>query len=493
MRTFETLTLGTLGLALAARFWPAKKRPPWVDLVSGAPVLCILIHLATEGARWQMVPAYALATLLLVTSVLRLVRKKTDSAGRSRRILTGIGLALGLVTFGIAVALPALFPMFQLPNPTGPYAVGTTSFASADDSRPEVFTPDPDDKRLVYVQVWYPAGSTADSPRARLWIEPDKITPVVIQGFLGLPGFLLDHLAMIESHSYLDAPLAEQETSYPILVFSHGHYPGFFAQNMVQMEELASHGYVVFSIGHPYEGAMVFDAQGQAILASETQLKAFEYGPEHAKLYEQIVSAVGAEQAQAARAFLDASPIQQQSIPIWTQDTQFVLTQIEHMNRGQVVSPFAGHLDTSRVGVFGMSFGGATAFQVCAIDSRCKAAINMDGFQYGTLLDDSLKTPFLMMYSQGNNGVNDWALTDSPQDGYRLLVKGTTHQNYTDFNLVSPILRAVGVLGTIDPWQMERIMNAYILAFFDQTLKGIPSPLLQGAHPDYPEVELKSY
>jgi len=34
-------------------------------------------------------------------------------------------------------------------------------------------------------------------------------------------------------------------------------------------------------------------------------------------------------------------------------------------------------------------------------------------------------------------------------------------------------------------------MNAYTLAFFDQTLKGIPSPLFQGVSPDYPEVEFK--
>ena len=36
-------------------------------------------------------------------------------------------------------------------------------------------------------------------------------------------------------------------------------------------------------------------------------------------------------------------------------------------------------------------------------------------------------------------------------------------------------------------------MNTYTLAFFDQTLKGIPGPLLQGVSVDYPEVELKIY
>ena len=182
-----------------------------------------------------------------------------------------------------------------------------------------------------------------------------------------------------------------------------------------------------------------------------------------------------------------------EGIQIWTQDTQFVLTQIEQMNRSQVISPFAGHLDTSRIGVFGMSFGGATAAQVCAIDSRCKAAINMDGFQFGTLLDNPLKVPFMMMQSENQAGTNDFVLDTMTGGGIRLVVRDTQHFNYTDFNLLSPVFQNLRVLGNIDPQRMEHIINTYTLAFFDQTLKGISSPLLQGANPDYPEVELKVF
>jgi len=73
-----------------------------------------------ERYRWQMVPAYALTILLFLTSLTRLLGKKeSSSAGRGRKVLNGIGLALGLVTLVIAAALPALFPVFQLPKPTG--------------------------------------------------------------------------------------------------------------------------------------------------------------------------------------------------------------------------------------------------------------------------------------------------------------------------------------------------------------------------------------
>jgi len=207
----------------------------------------------------------------------------------------------------------------------------------------------------------------------------------------------------------------------------------------------------------------------------------------------QVYYYVGEKQRQFARAFLAASPLEQRSIQVWTQDMQFVLTQIERMNLGQVQNAFTGHLDTSRIGVFGQSFGGATAFQVCAVDSRCKATINLDGGQYGTLLDDPLQAPFLMMYGKFSDGINDWALSHSPETGYSIRVNDTTHINFTDFNLVSPVFKLpfYRTLGDIDSRQMERIMNAYTLAFFDQTLKNTPSPLFEGLTIDYPEIELR--
>lgn len=496
MRALEILTLVMLFLAPAARFWRVEKRPSWTNYLPGVTALFILTHLAIEGYRWQMVPAYGLATLLFLLSVPRVLGKKSASPARlGHKILNGIGLALGFTAFAIAAALPAFFPVFRLPDPTGPYAVGTTSFAFTDNSRPEIFTPDPDDKRLVYIQVWYPAGSTADHTQMPMWIDPEKITPALAKEF-GVPEFVFSHFSLIQSNSYLNVPLAAHETTYPILVFSHGYDIGFFAQNTVQMEELASHGYVVFSVGHAYESSMVFDSQGNSMGMSQPRIGAFyQENAETNELYAKTYYLTGAEQIQAARDWLATVPLGNQSVQIWAQDTQFVFTQIERMNTSEVKTPFAGNLDTSRIGVFGQSFGGATAFQVCAIDSRCKAAINIDGTQWGTLLDTPLQTPFLMVYGETTDHLNDWVLNTSQASGYSLRVNGAWHVNFTDFNLVSPLFKLpfLGTLGEIDARQMERIMNAYILAFFDQTLKGIPSPLFQSVSIDYPEVELKIY
>jgi len=496
MRIFEILTLGTLFLALAVRFWPVEKRPSWTNYLSGMAVLLILIHVVIEGYRWQMVPAYALTALLFLSSLRQLLGKKAIlPIGWGRKIANGIGLSFGWVIFAIAAALPALFPVFQLPKPGGEFMVGTTSFVFIDDSRPETFTPDPDDKRLIYVQVWYPAEPTVGVEPVGMWVDPEKITSALASDFL-VPEFVFSHLELIKSNSYLDVPFARQEKPYPVLVFSHGYDVGFFAQNMVQMEELASHGYVVFSVGHAYESSMVLDQQGQVIGMNDAQVEAFyQEAEETNEAYAKTYYLTGDEQIQAARAWLDATPIGNRSVQIWAQDTQFLITQIEQINNNQMESPFAGHLDTARIGVFGQSFGGATAFQVCAIDPRCKAAINIDGTQWGTLLESPLQAPFLMMYGEKTDRLNDWVINTSPASGYSLRVNGASHINFTDFNLISPLFKIpqLGILGEIDTRQMERIINAYTLAFFDQTLKGIPSPLLQSANPDYPEVELKMF
>ena len=115
-----------------------------------------------------MVPAYALTALLFLSSLRQLLGKKAIlPIGWGHKIANGIGLSFGWVIFAIAAALPALFPVFQLPKPGGEFMVGTTSFVFIDNSRPETFTPDPDNKRLIYVQVWYPAEPTVGAGAGR--------------------------------------------------------------------------------------------------------------------------------------------------------------------------------------------------------------------------------------------------------------------------------------------------------------------------------------
>ena len=57
-------------------------------------------------------------------------------------------------------------------------------------------------------------------------------------------------------------------------------------------------------------------------------------------------------------------------------DITFVMDELSRTNPS---APFSGHLDLSRVGAFGHSFGGIAAARACQKDPRFKACLNEDG------------------------------------------------------------------------------------------------------------------
>ena len=52
------------------------------------------------------------------------------------------------------------------------------------------------------------------------------------------------------------------------------------------------------------------------------------------------------------------------SIDVWSADTRFVIDWLEKTNNKDTRSPFYRRLKMNKLGVFGMSFGGATASQI---------------------------------------------------------------------------------------------------------------------------------
>jgi len=218
------------------------------------------------------------------------------------------------------------------------------------------------------------------------------------------------------------------------------------------MEELASNGYFVFSVAHPYEAIATVYPDGRVAPVSRERLRAVEAEDRAAStLYQQYMRtfeqplANTAERETLFRRYLEAAPILDESLRNWTADTRFVLDELERMSRGERQNHFARKLDMERVGIFGMSFGGATAGQVCAVDRRCKAGLNIDGLQRGDLLDNPPTQPFMFMssefYFDSNRGVNAPVYDRVRNDAYEVMVKGSAHLNYTDFYLISPLLR----------------------------------------------------
>ena len=138
----------------------------------------------------------------------------------------------------------------------------------------------------------------------------------------------------------------------------------------------------------------------------------------------------------------------------------------------------------------GMSVGGAVAADLSKTDDRIQVGINIDGTYYGTHLRDTLKTPFLSIYSDDGVGINDHLYYLSDHLYQELHVRGTKHTDFTDFPLVWPILGLYGQLGTISPERLHTMTNDIILGFLTESLSEDSLELEWSSN--YPEVEVRS-
>lgn len=456
----------------------SKKSPLIYSLI--ALYIVTVVQIIVEDCRWQMIPCYAASVILTVCIIFRKPKKKPRSKSR-RRWIAGLWTTVLLLYASVMVALPLLLPVFAFNQPQGTYSVGTAVYHFIDNHRPDEYSAEPTDHRELMVQLWYPSEPETGEEAAPYIRNVTAITQGLEQA-LSFPAWTLSHLGLVETHAYSNAPLSTTEQEYPILIFSHG-MTGFRNQNTFQIEELASHGYIVVGIDHVYDAAATVYPDGREILINKHQLSGFEALDEH--------------------------------MTLWTQDVSFILNRLEQMNRQDEQERFTGRLDLERIGMFGHSYGGAAAAQMLLKDSRIKAAINMDGTLYGDPMPSTgLNKPYLQM--NGEKSIDksifdnslDQAMAQSGHTreyyedfweetvrrrmnalqggGYTMTIPNTSHMSYTDFHLFSPLLPNPGE----DPESVHRIINEVSVAFFDQHLKEIRDNAMNELSKKYPVIEL---
>lgn len=431
-------------------------------------LLILILHLFLEGWRWQMLPAYSLFVIIGIPSLLLLLQPAGFSPKRWGIALT-LGI-LGAVFWLFALILPIILPVPRLLRPTGTYQVGTTIRYLVDDSRQEIYTQDPNDSRELLVQIWYPIEAAGDAERALYMPELDVIGPVVAEQF-GLPSFLLNHINLTRLDIYKDAPVAETAaaTPFPVIVFSHG-LTGLRIQNTIMAQELASHGYVVAAIDHTYANAITVFPDGRVILYEESRV--FPSGDSN---------------------YIEANPL----IQVWAADIAFLLDEMGRWTttEGEM---FHGRLDPQNAGVFGHSTGGGTAVEFCLRDGRCQAGIGLDSWVLPVteaLLTPGLDQPFMFISTPGwlgsENKARGLAIYNRLSNGgYNLSLENTGHYDFSDLALLSPITPQLGLSGTINSYDSLAIQNEYIVAFFDQYLRGMEREVLERPSP-YPELTIE--
>jgi dienelactone hydrolase len=342
---------------------------------------------------------------------------------------------LALVALGVRVAGRVARPYRRLARVTGPYSIGAMTL-SLPKSGDTPITRDAAPRPEPSVRLWYPTTEQGGS------------------------GNLVER--------------------FPVLLYFPG-WPGTGFQNLTLVRELVSQGYTVAAVRYaePTPGLLNRPMQ--------------DYSSDCA-----FQRSVEANNQRLRRNVEDAGRILDQ-LALDAEDPSHRLT---------------GRLDVQRIGIVGYSFGGAVAAEVRRLDPRVKAAVNIDGRHWGTALQHGTPPPYLFIgeellfpttaaLSSRVPATRYEALLDQidytnlakhlrEHGGIQVTIAGTTHSNFTDDSLRSPLLRLLRGGGSIDPSRALALLNEYVLAFFDQSLRGRASNLLAPA-PSYTEVHVDVY
>lgn len=378
------------------------------------------------------------------------------------------------------------------PEPTGTYAVGQVDLHLVDEDRGHPWV-DGAQQRDVMATVWYPA---EDGAGERAPYASDAVAGILAGELeqVGLPRDAVD-FAGTRTPAVIGADVASDAGELPVLLYSPG-FRGTRFQATAQLADLASRGYAVVAMDHPYESSAVEFPDGRIVRDTAPELSA-----------KTLRTATGTRVA----------------------DTRFVLDAVERLAEGgnpdvsgrPLPEGLGRALDPSAVGMFGHSLGGLTTAEAMLVDDRIDAGSDLDGTLayhagdevWADSTVEGVDRPFMLM-GGGTSGAEgtphtsvhspDWGMFRDASTGpiLELYLARAEHMGFIDTQWTIPQiasgLRPEGPawrrtvaqsVGTIDAEHSVAAQRAYLAAFFDEYLRGQEQPLLDGPSAEHPDVE----
>ena len=349
----------------------------------------------------------------------------------------------------------------SLPKPTGEYAVGTFTYTVEND-REEVMPQG--GMRSVAARVYYPVNKDSIEGCEK----PVGLSENMIKGFKMAfkvsPDFKKNPEINV-SECYINAPKIHDK-KFPLIMFNHG-YNSYREGNSFLCIDLASHGYVVISVTHSYEGLCTEFDDGSFVFFDKTITK---------KMYDPMIPGVltllkliksrGSNEELAEK--FDAAQRKyckfiMERLPEWVKDNEAALEYAKNN--------FADFIDFEKgVGASGHSMGGNTAYALCARNSDFTCGINIDGALFGEYTDDVQTKPFMQLSGKDNEYVVTRVYLRHTKPVYKVLFKDMKHMGFSDAKHMIPMKSAVGKL---DPDIAHEMVCKCHLEFFDAYLKGI--------------------
>nr|WP_252263669.1 hypothetical protein [Paracidobacterium acidisoli] len=361
--------------------------------------------------------------------------------------------------------------MFTLPKPDGPFAVGTRIFSLTDTSRVEPAAHDSSHREVV-VQAWYPA--QCGQGRAAL-------LRLLLPNWGKAPYRRWKETTLLSSYQRFVWTNACEDGSVqpggqlPVLLFSPA-IDGRRTQSTFLMEELASQGFAVFSIDHPYSTGPVELSDGRVLDTPSNPIEP--------------LGTIGFDRAYA---------ILNNLVEEQTADTRFVLNTLEEWEHDPR-NAFYGRLAMDRVGTLGHSLGGSVAAETAVEDSRIRAVFDMSGPLLAQARQSGVPMPFFFMTehvplldAEQLAKLDPDARVDAEMDvadfhvllpmmaahgEYYAELPTGSHAVFTDRPAFSRYVR-FGGSDLAETARLHTVIDRYAVAFFEQTLESQKSPLLE--------------
>lgn len=440
-------------------------------MINVIALILLIIHLWFEGYRWQMGLTYILFILLTAFTIKPFIKRVGEKATlvsmkNKRKVKKPLYILFILIYTFSSFGLVTVMPVFQLPKPSGPFEVGMNSRHLIDESRHDL----KQKARELMIEIWYPAEVKDDTEDIHYQSFPYEEWSGTLEFIFSVPRYLFEYLKYGQTNSLKDIAVSNQEDKYPVLLFSHG-FGSTRMQSISQMEELASHGYIVVSVDHTNDAAYTKFPDGREIM-NQTDAYSYSYDIENDK-----------------------------DVKTRSNDMGYVLDQLTMINGKDPQSLFTGKINMDKIGILGHSYGGSTAAQALLDDSRISAGINIDGPLHEPVASLGFEQPFMFILNKDYLYLSDEEIqytnitpeefqkyhekiTELADFHYKEGIKGDTfmltfiagdHYTFTDFPYLSPLLSF-----NIDVNQFHQVMNRYILAFFDHYVKDEEPDLLLG-------------
>ncbi len=351
--------------------------------------------------------------------------------------------------------------MSNKPMPTGEYAVGTFTYTIYTD-REEALAPGT--KRNIPVRVYYPVlKESVEGMNKAKYMSREMAQS--LKKNMHAPINIDKAEAQGENYSecYENAPRIEG-VKFPLITFSHG-FGSYMEANSFLCLDLASHGYVVISVGHTYDAALCEFDDGTKIPLYKDAMK---------RQYEPMLTGMCAVLKLTKTKGTDRELADKLDV-LQNKYCKFIMSRIEEwikdtMNAVDYAKEELNDMiDFSQgIGATGHSLGGITSYLLCLDNDEFCCGANLDGASFGKHKGKILRKPFAQMSCKANLSVETRVYVDHTKPVFQAVFQKMQHIAFSDMKHLIP---SKMIVGGLDPDLAHEYVCKIHLELFDSYLK----------------------